>query len=180
MVGDPFEVPPSIIPAGMVYQWCSRMVMGEPDPRYLDMLEGGWLPVPKERHPAVFPNCDGDVEVGGQVLMSRLVEVSQEAQQINEDKAYRNARAASRIVHFGDINIRASAHDLEQAAALGISAQQIALRRLKDMADGRMPGMMLVGDMVRRNQLVFRNIVRPRRPRHPALRWLFNFISTED
>ena len=183
MAADPFEFPLSIIPKGMVYQWCTRTVLGNPDPSFTAMVEGGWMPVPVHRHPKVFTrrvDIDGNVAVGGQVLMCRLEEVSQEAQAINEDAAYRNAGAAARLVKLGDIPFHLSSEDAASAHDLGISCQQYALRRMKRMADGFDRNTRIRGDIESPyGPTGFLEFCATRQSRYRWLCWLFNLISKE-
>jgi hypothetical protein len=182
---DPFELPSGTIPEGMAYQWCARKVFGQPNPQYKEMFEGGWMPVPAFRHRSLFKpseiNADGNIELQGNLLMSRAKEVTEEALLINEDKAHRNAQAASRLVRFADVPISATAEDLRIAGEQGISTHQVCMRRLVEMAEGRRPYLALTGspnnEYPRKQALVFVNL---RIPRHPWLRWLFNLISTEE
>jgi len=183
--GDPFDFPQSIVPKGMAYQWCAKTVMGDPNPSFTKMLEGGWSPVPAHRHRSVFAkrvDGEGNVAFGGQVLMCRLEEASQEAQQLNEDKAFQNAAATGRLLKFGDVTFRLSENEMASAKDLGVSCQQYALRRMRRMADGLDQGTCIVGivdhDYGPTGSLEFHHQAR-RLPRHRWLSWLFNLISKE-
>src|SRR5579863_5245410 len=55
--GDPFEIPPHLIPDGMTYQWNAVSVKGDTDvvtDLSMGMYENGWRPVPAARHPGYF------------------------------------------------------------------------------------------------------------------------------
>lgn len=182
---DPFDFPASIIPPGMVYQWCTKELCGEPYPGFRKMLEAGWSPVPAHRHRHVFRNKvdeNGDVAFGGQVLMSRMSEVSQEAQELSDDAAHRNAAVRSRLVNFENIVFRLSRDEMNEAATKGVSCRQYALQLLGRMQAGLDPDIIVQSDFVNRDYdsfpvaLVF---ARRRVPRHRWLKWLFHMISKE-
>lgn len=181
---DPFDFPPDIVPKGMVYQWCAKTVLNEPNPSFQRMLEGGWTPVPAHRHRATFitkVDADGNVAYGGQVLMCRLAEVSQEAHALNEDAAHRNAAANARLIRFADIPFRLSKSEMDGARVIGMSCRQYALYRLRAVADGLDDETVVVGyrgpdSYGIPGALCF---TRRRKPRHRWLAWLFDLISTE-
>lgn len=182
---DPFDVPSHIIPKGMTYQWVAKTIMGEPHPSYKSMIEAGWIAVPAHRHPTEFRSFDeqGNVCIGGQVLMGRMNEVSNEALLIDQDKAHRNAGASARLVKYGDVPITLNAHEMAEATRIGVSCEQWALRRMKMIAEGRERDMALVcdwpiDDIAMPQALRFEKI-KTRQPKHSCLRWLFNLISTE-
>lgn len=176
---DPFDVPSHIIPKGMTYQWVAKTIMGDPHPSYKAMIEAGWIAVPAHRHPTVFRSFDeqGNVCVGGQILMGRMNEISNEALLIDQDKAHRNAGASARYVKYGDVPILLSKSEMNEAARLGVSCEQWALRRMKMIAEGRVRGIALVADDIDVPQAL--RFVKVRHPRHRCLTWLFNLISTE-
>lgn len=180
---DPFDFPLSIVPKGMIYQWCAKTLFDEPHPSFTKMLEGGWSPVPAHRHRKVFASridADGNVAYGGQILMCRLKEASEEAHQLNEDAAYRAASAKSRLLKFDDIAFHLSANDMSAAAQGGMSCRQYALLRLKWMAEGLDPQARIRGRLDQdRDSVGALEFCRVRRPRHRWLTWLFNLISEE-
>jgi hypothetical protein len=69
---DPFDIPITSVPKGMSYQWCAKTICGDPNPQWQRMVDAGWWPVPGKRHPGMKVNADGDVEIGGQMLMWRM------------------------------------------------------------------------------------------------------------
>lgn len=63
---DPFAVE---APKDITYQWVRCSLMGEPDPRNVQLrLDNGWTFVPPERHPEA-PNHDIEVAVKGSGLI---------------------------------------------------------------------------------------------------------------
>lgn len=179
---DPYDFPVNIIPRGLSYQWVARTVMGDPNPQYRQMLDGGWTPVPRVRHPETFrhANKEGEVEFGGQILMCRVNEKTKEALELNADRAHANARAtARRVALVLDLAIELYAPEIDSAAAQNVSCYEFARRRVMKIAEGREPNVGLFGlDDTEgpSNALRFRS---ERVPRHRALRWLFNLISRE-
>jgi hypothetical protein len=179
---DPFDFPLSIIPRGLSYQWCAKELMGEPHPQYKTMVDGGWLPVPAKRHPGVFrkTDADGNVAFGGQVLMCRLIEVTHEAKERNDDKAHLQAHATARQVSVVvDLQIRLSRAEMDAAVASGISCHQYAVRRISRIEEGRDRGTVLRGPVDIHYPDDYLEFSRERRPKHKWLRGLFNLISTE-
>lgn len=181
---DPFYIPPSIIPKGMVYQWCAKYVFGESNPQYRTMLEAGWTPVPIKRHPGVlFSSNDGDGNIyyGGQMLMCRRIEFTQEAHDLNADTAYRNAGTRQRIVTHPIGYIGLDTVQMGAARIAGISCAEYVRRRVNAIAEGRDLETVIAGDIDRdypgiNPRLIFKTIPRPR---HPWVRWLFNLVSTQ-
>jgi hypothetical protein len=179
---DPFDFPLSIIPRGLSYQWCAKELMGEPHPSYKAMIDGGWLPVPAKRHPGVFRKTDaeGNVAFGGQVLMCRLTELTNEAKEQNDDRAYLQAGDQTRTVSVViDLQIRLTREDMDAARLRGISCHQYAVRRIKAIEEGRERRNVLRNDCDAMGPLVGLRFGYERRAKHKWLRWLFNLISTE-
>lgn len=174
---DPFDFPPSIVPPGMTYQWCAKTIMGEPNESYAKFIAAGWMPVPICRHPSVFSGADekGNVVVGGCALLWRPIEQSEEARNIEMDKAHTNAVATFRIVSHPISEFVLDASDMQMAQMLGISCAELARRRANAIAEGRDKRSMIVGDGAS-GRFKF---ARQPRPRHQWLRWLFDLISTE-
>lgn len=69
---DPFHIDRSVVPAGKAYQW-HRYTTTSPDP-----IRDGWVPVPFDRHPGVFPkgyrSKDGWVVCEGLTLIENSTE----------------------------------------------------------------------------------------------------------
>jgi hypothetical protein len=61
-------------PEGMVYQWKRMFVFDEPNMMHIvEMIRGGWNPVPMSRYAKLFPDSRGHywIEHGGLVLMEK-------------------------------------------------------------------------------------------------------------
>lgn len=139
------------------------------------------MPVPKERHPFVFRSFDagGNVCVGGQVLMGRLREFTEDAHAINHDKAYRNAQATHRIVTHPIGEFILSKAEMQDATTAGISCAEYARRRANAIAEGRDPDAVIVGDLDPEYGPSGKfKFARKRQPRRFAA-WLFDLISKE-
>lgn len=80
-------------PEGMDYQWNLDTIMGMPDPKNQmgAMMRNGWTPVPAERHPEIAAHLKpGEaIRIGGQILMERAAEMTEEAKQEDRDRAYK-------------------------------------------------------------------------------------------
>lgn len=82
--GGEYDIDPSEIPDGMVYQWIRVSVAGEETSRARAMMlaavRSGWKEVPASRHPGrwTLPNYQGSIEVGGQVLMELPSDIAYE------------------------------------------------------------------------------------------------------
>lgn len=90
--GDTFHIPPEIIPRGWTYQWCAVSVSGNQDivaDQNLHFYENGWRPVPANRHEGRYMPVGhtGNIVRGGQMLMERPEQLTQQAQQENVAKA---------------------------------------------------------------------------------------------
>jgi hypothetical protein len=93
-MGDMFEIPANIVPAGWSYQWNLNSVMGNTDivlDQGLVMAENGWRPVPAERHPGRFMPAGhkGHILRGGMRLEERPEILTQEALEEERAKALR-------------------------------------------------------------------------------------------
>lgn len=175
---DPFDFPPNIIPRGMSYQWCAKTLFGKPHAQFKSMIDGGWTPVPGVRHPGVFQTFDdeGNVFVGGQVLMCRSTEQTKEAQEKNHDDAYLLVGSGRSIDVVLDLHISLSNRQVSAAKACGLSSHQYAIRLVSGMADGMDENLCLGGVGGGAHALEFKM---RRRPRHRWLQRLFYWISTE-
>jgi hypothetical protein len=96
-VEDEFYIPTEEIPDGLDYNWKRFSVNGQEDPYYLARMRSqGWEPVPPSRHPTWVPpgyNAPHIIK-GGQILMDRPMELSNEAKAENEQLARRQVREA--------------------------------------------------------------------------------------
>lgn len=79
---DMFYIPVDEIPEGSSYEWKRWSVSGLEDPFYIaQMREQGWEPVNPKRHPTWVPPGYSQPHIikGGQILMERPMELTQEA-----------------------------------------------------------------------------------------------------
>ena len=92
---DDFFVPPEYIPDGWSYEWKRKTNVGMEDPAYqVQLARMGWEPVPASRHPAMMPddNKYQIIERKGLVLMERPLEITEEARQIERQRARNQIR----------------------------------------------------------------------------------------
>jgi hypothetical protein len=111
--GDPFHVPPEIIPAGWEYQWCTDSVNGNREvvsDQALLFWENGWRPVPASRHPGRFTaaGTKGKILRGGMVLMERPKALCDEARAEMVAKAKKQMSDRDESLMGGKANMRAS------------------------------------------------------------------------
>lgn len=96
-VVDEFTIPREEIPADLDYNWKRFTVGGQEDPYYIArMREQGWEPVPPERHPNWLPpgyNAQYIIK-GGQILMDRPKELTEEARAEDREMARRQVIVA--------------------------------------------------------------------------------------
>ena len=79
---NPFDIPKEEIPEGLDYEWKRWSVGGQTDPFYIaQMRQQGWEPVPPKRHPNWVPPGYNEPHIikGGQILMDRPIELTNEA-----------------------------------------------------------------------------------------------------
>lgn len=79
---DQYHIDPSEIPEGSSYEWKRLSCHGEEYPYYIaQMRKQGWEPVDPRRHPNWFPPGFNEPHIvkGGQLLMERPIELTQEA-----------------------------------------------------------------------------------------------------
>lgn len=94
---DIFHIPVDEIPEGSSYEWKRYSVNGMEDPFYLaQMREQGWEPVDPKRHPTWVPPGYSQPHIikGGQILMERPVELTNEARAEMTTLARRQVREA--------------------------------------------------------------------------------------
>lgn len=102
---DRFAVDQSKIPAGTSYQWVPKTIFGEEQEEQLVVMQmQGWEPVPSERHPEYFLKGQApkgaSIIRGGQILMERPVELTQEAR--DEDTARAKGQLQAKLDALGD------------------------------------------------------------------------------
>lgn len=93
---DPFDTA-GIVPPGWEYQWVAVTVAGDGDivrPLTLQFHDGGFRPVPAERHDGKFmiAGTKGAIIYGGQMLMERPVMLGEEARDDEYKKAVQQTR----------------------------------------------------------------------------------------
>lgn len=94
---DIFYIPQEEIPEGSSYEWKRWSVNGMEDPFYIAQLrEQGWEPVDPKRHPNWVPPgyTQPHIIKGGQILMERPMELTQEARAENRQLARQQMREA--------------------------------------------------------------------------------------
>lgn len=92
---DDFFVPPEYIPDGWSYEWKRKTNVGMEDPAYqVALARMGWEPVPASRHPSMMPEGNKYliIERKGMVLMERPLEITEEARQIERNRARNQIR----------------------------------------------------------------------------------------
>ncbi len=177
---DPFGIPGYLIPAGMIYQWCSK----EPSANFQKYLDAGWTTVPFARHEAFFDAeryaaLDGSIAYGGCVLMERPREQSQESREKDMDQACLNAGQGRQVAVNVTVNVRLTHGELSDAKASSISGQAWAQSRILQIADGA--SVMQIHGRDGALRFVFpQPPAARRRPKWPWLSWLFDLISTEE
>lgn len=177
---DAFDIPARLIPAGVIYQWCSK----EPAKDFQKFIAAGWQAVPFGRHDTFFSEeryaaPGGTIEYGGCVLMERCRDQSLQEREMEMDQACLNAGNGRRVAINVTMNMRLSHRELEAAKACAISGQLWATRKMHMIADGSDLSEIHGWD----GSLMFKlPELRPlqRRPKFLWLRWLFNLISTTE
>ena len=170
---DPYHVDPKEIPRGMAYEWHSKWSSKSGNWRE-GMASDGWKFVEAARHDGVYaPVGYGDlIEVGDSVLMERP--------KVDVDKVHAAhvAKAHQNVTDW-----------IERNGAAGFSGGVRMWTGDENVPSG---DVRIVGDPVRAQKVIESTPkfgqhlttpapapVRLRVPRHPALRWLYNLISTE-
>ena len=98
---DIFYVPVEEIPEGSSYEWKRWSTHGLEDPFYIaSMREQGWEPVDPKRHPNWVPPGYNQPHIikGGQILMERPIELTQEARAEQRQLAKRQIHEAEQRV----------------------------------------------------------------------------------
>lgn len=94
---DIFYIPVDEIPEGSSYEWKRWSNVGLEDPFYIAQLrEQGWEPVDPKKHPNWVPPGYSQPHIikGGQILMERPIELTEEARAENRQLARRQMREA--------------------------------------------------------------------------------------
>lgn len=180
---DPFDVPAHLLPPGMIYQWCAKEVRGAVDRQYQQMLEAGWMPVPRLRHGDFFgekyQGDNGSIQFGGQVLMERPRTESKTKREDEIDQACVMGQRGRLVVVETAIPIRLSVEDLRMAQAQNLVGSEYAIHRIRLAEQGIDENVYLRGRAGAFDFCVPPRVV-GRHCRWPALDWLFNLISREE
>ena len=95
---DMFYIPVEEIPEGSSYEWKRWSIHGQEDPFYIAQLreQGGWEPVNPKRHLTWVPPGYSQPHIikGGQILMERPKELTNEARAEQRQLANRQVREA--------------------------------------------------------------------------------------
>lgn len=76
---DRYGIDPSLVPAGMTYEWKRKTFLGKEDSEHqLNLTQDGWKAVPAERHTELATG-KGEIVRGGLVLMERPTYLTEEA-----------------------------------------------------------------------------------------------------
>lgn len=87
---DEFFIAEGDKPEGWSYEWKRSTVYGKEDPAYeVALARKGWEPVPASRHPSYMPkgSTAAFIERGGQILMERPKEITEEVKALERRKA---------------------------------------------------------------------------------------------
>lgn len=94
---DIFYIPMDEVPEGSSYEWKRWTVCGLEDPFYISTMRGqGWEPVDPKRHPNWVPSGYKEPYIikGGQILMERPIELTEEARAESRSLSKRQVREA--------------------------------------------------------------------------------------
>lgn len=116
---DPFEeetpdklrIAPELVPEGMALQWVTDSVFGQPMPQHRAQFEKrGWTPVHQEDFDGVFDGMfmprgsDGEIRMGGMVLMARPKELSDRARLADRKRALEQVNVKEAQLRGGDLS----------------------------------------------------------------------------
>lgn len=104
---DQLAIPDHLRVPGMDYQWVTDSVLGQAVPQTRMSFEAnGWEPVPAEAFPGLFmpKGFQGEINVGGLVLMTRPMELTMEARAEDRAAAVAPRRTQERKLRSGDID----------------------------------------------------------------------------
>ena len=176
---DPYEIPPHLIPPGMIYQWVAKKSFGRIDPQYQAMIDAGWGEVPYKRmeefYRGRYRGEGTEILFGGQVLMERAKEMSVVSRDKEIDKAFSQAGSGRSVATNMTEHVRLSASEVDAAISLKLSSPEYISRKFMMIANG-------ADDSLIRGfhgSLMFIRPPAKRVPKHRWLNWLFNLISKE-
>ena len=167
--GDPFHVDPKIIPPGVAYQWNEK-------------AEGGWVPVPAERHEGVFTpvGFKGDIVIGRLTLCERSKQIVDAANELRVAKAHQNVEDWKQKYggqFSGGVRVWTGEADAPPPAAFTPVGEPGIFKNLAPSPVGAVFARQVEGSPV--------TVPPPppmptRRARYAWLRWLFDLISIEE
>lgn len=109
---DRFRVPAHLIPEGMILQWVTDSVFGQPVPQHRAAFEKkGWTPVHQEDFDGAFDGRfmpkgrPGEIIQDGMVLMIRPKELSDRADYANRRKALEQVALKEKSLLSGDVGV---------------------------------------------------------------------------
>lgn len=107
---DRYHIPPEMIPEGMSLQWVTNTVFGEPQRQHRASFEKrGWTPVHPQDGDGRFDGWftpkgyEGEIELGGQVLMIRPVEITEKAKRLERRAAAEQVQIKEQALRGGDL-----------------------------------------------------------------------------
>lgn len=107
---DRYRIPQEDIPEGFDLQWVAVSVYGQPLTQERGQFERqGWTPVHQEDFDGLFngrfmpKNTEGEINVGGQVLMARPLELTKKARARELKLAREQVQIKERAIYGGDI-----------------------------------------------------------------------------
>lgn len=107
---DRLKIHEDLIPAGMSAQWVTDSVLGQGMPQHRSEFERkGWTPVHQDDFDGQFDGLfmskgdEGEINVGGQVLMMRPKEMSVKAERNDKRKAYEQVAIKEQALTGGDM-----------------------------------------------------------------------------
>lgn len=123
---DMFWYDESARPEGFTYQWNAVAVIGNEDivsRQMASMMRNGWTPVPASRHPELHgfkkPGPEDHIIIGGQMLMERPVEMTEEAREEDYQRAVGQVRQNNeRLQISGDKELPRRTRDGQSMASI--------------------------------------------------------------
>lgn len=178
---DLYDIPTRMIPPGMQYQWIAVSLKGEKTKTYQTMIEGGWTAVPFSRHQDWFKsekyNVNGQVIVGGQLLMEKWKSETSVARDKEIDLAHIQAGTGRTVVVNPTLRVRLGSYAVAQARNAEQSSPQWAHSMIETLCEHGTPEGL---------RIVFNNGWCELKPaehtrvlKYPALGWLFYLITKD-
>ena len=174
---DPYHVDPKSIPPGMVYEWRTRTTFGD------EPTKDGWEFVLASRHDGIYApvGYQDVITIGASALMERPKEMSDKVHAAHEAKAHQNVTdwiARQGAAGFsGGVRVWTGDPDVPSGNSRMVGEPEQARKVIEATPQfGRRP---VPISEIAASPILAVPSVPARVPRHPALRWLFNLISTE-